>query len=229
MAAPPGVDARRGGGELGAETTRSANGRERRADRRGDFEDLVVVTDEHDVASLGQCHVGRVVCGQPPGHPGGHRAQLDLADVEAECMESLGQVDLSARRISLVGKDDKARVVPIAPPLVNPASMDVVESDDDDDPVEDALPDHDGNGAEQDDAAGFERWRKESALGAVGTGIARGLHSVFAAPVDEVVIVAAVPGDPPDADQRVRVILDPDDPTKSVAIMPDNPADPPPD
>ncbi len=79
------------------------------------------------------------------------------------------------------------------------------------------------------DAAGFERWRKESALGAVGTGIARGLHSVFGAPVDEVVIMAAVPGDPPDADQRVRVILDPDDPTKSVAIMPETPADPPPD
>ncbi len=61
-----------------------------------------------------------------------------------------------------------------------------------------------------------------------GTGIARGLHAVFAPPVDEVAIVAAVPGDPPDADQRVRVILDPDDPTKSVAIMPDTPLDPPP-
>jgi hypothetical protein len=71
----------------------------------------------------------------------------------------------------------------------------------------------------------FDRWRKESALGAVGTGIARGLHSVFAPRVDEVVIMASVPGDPPDADQRVRVVLDPDDPTKSVAIMPE-PADP---
>ncbi len=104
-----------------------------------------------------------------------------------------------------------------------------MRSNDDDEPVEDAPPDHDNNGAEHEDAAGFERWRKESALGAVGTGIARGLHAVFAPPVDEVVIVAAVPGDPPDADQRVRVILDPDDPTKSVAIMPDTPADPPPD
>ena len=41
--------------------------------------------------------------------------------------------------------------------------------------------------------------------------------------------MAAVPGDPPDADQRVRVILDPDDPTKSVAVMPVEPADPPSD
>jgi hypothetical protein len=70
----------------------------------------------------------------------------------------------------------------------------------------------------------FDRWRKESALGAVGTGIARGFHAVFAPRADEVVIVASVPGDPPDADQRVRVVLDPDDPTKSVAIMPE-PAD----
>ena len=39
--------------------------------------------------------------------------------------------------------------------------------------------------------------------------------------------MASVPGDPPDADERVRVILDPDDPTKSVAIVPDPPADHP--
>jgi hypothetical protein len=84
-----------------------------------------------------------------------------------------------------------------------------VESDEEDDPASDR----------------FDRWRKESALGAVGTGIARGFHSVFAPRVDEVVIMASVPGDPPDADQRVRVVLDPDDPTKSVAIMPE-PADP---
>ena len=100
------------------------------------------------------------------------------------------------------------------------------DSDGDGEPVDEA-PEEVDTGDKADDA-GFARWRKESALGAVGTGIARGFHSVFAAPVDEVVIMAAVPGDPPDADQRVRVILDPDDPTKSVAIMPDTPADPPP-
>jgi hypothetical protein len=32
--------------------------------------------------------------------------------------------------------------------------------------------------------------------------------------------VASVPGDPPDPDQRLHVVLDPDDPTKSVAIVP---------
>lgn len=86
----------------------------------------------------------------------------------------------------------------------------------------------DADGDERDDTTGgFVRWRKESALGAVGTGVARGLQAVFAPPVDEVVIVASVPGDPPDADKHVRVILDLDDPTKSVAIMPQAPSDPP--
>ena len=80
---------------------------------------------------------------------------------------------------------------------------------------------------EPDDTGGFDRWRKESALGSVGTGVARGLHAVFGRPVDEVVVVSSVPGDPPDASERLRVILDPDDPTKSVALMPEPPAAPP--
>ncbi len=43
---------------------------------------------------------------------------------------------------------------------------------------------------------------------------------MFAPPANQPVIVASVPGDPPGEDERLRVILDPDDPTKSVAIMP---------
>ena len=80
--------------------------------------------------------------------------------------------------------------------------------------------------SEEDDIRGFDSWRRESALGAVGTGIARGLHAVFAPRADEVVIVAAVPGEPPDADQRLQVILDPDDPTKSIAVVPKAPLEP---
>jgi hypothetical protein len=74
---------------------------------------------------------------------------------------------------------------------------------------------------------GFERWRRDSALGNVGTGIARGLQSVFAPPPNQPAIVAAVPGDPPDPD-RLQVILDPDDPSKSVVLLPPavNPVDP---
>jgi hypothetical protein len=72
---------------------------------------------------------------------------------------------------------------------------------------------------------GFDRWRNESAIGGIGTGIARGLQSVFGSPRQEIAIVAEVPGEPPDADKRLRVILDPDDPTKSIAVVPAPPSD----
>jgi hypothetical protein len=74
-------------------------------------------------------------------------------------------------------------------------------------------------------SSGFDEWRRDSALGAIGTGIARGLHDALAPPVDEMIIVASVPGDPPDG-FRVRVILDPEDPTKSFAIVPRKSVDP---
>ncbi|HXZ62729.1 MAG TPA: hypothetical protein VEG62_08300 [Acidimicrobiales bacterium] len=82
--------------------------------------------------------------------------------------------------------------------------------------------------ADDDGSSGFDHWRRESALGAVGTGLARGLQAVFAPPQDEPVVVAEAPGDPPNPDGRLRVVLDPDDPTKSVAILPvsSEPADP---
>jgi hypothetical protein len=77
-------------------------------------------------------------------------------------------------------------------------------------------------GPDDEPPGGFDRWRKESAIGEVGTSIAKGLRNVFAPTQQEVVIVASVPGDPPGADQKLRVVLDPDDPTKSVAIFPDH-------
>jgi hypothetical protein len=103
--------------------------------------------------------------------------------------------------------------------------MVLMAADDDLEPMEDTASDAE---AEDGEASGsFDRWRKESALGAVGTGVARGLQAVFAPRVDEIVIMASVPGEPPDADQRLQVILDPDDPTKSVAIVPTTAVDPP--
>jgi hypothetical protein len=83
------------------------------------------------------------------------------------------------------------------------------------------LPTDEDAPSEEETTEGFDRWRRESALGAVGTGIARGLRDVFAPTQDKPVVVAEVPGEPPDGDERVRVILDPDDPTKSVAIVPE--------
>ena len=57
-------------------------------------------------------------------------------------------------------------------------------------------------------------------MGAIATGVALGLKEIFQPTNIEPVITAAAPGDPPDADERLRVILHPDDPTKSVAILP---------
>jgi hypothetical protein len=66
----------------------------------------------------------------------------------------------------------------------------------------------------------FDAWRRRSAIGAVATGVALGLKEIFQPTNIEPVITAEAPGDPPDDENRLRVILDPDDPSKSVAIVP---------
>ena len=90
------------------------------------------------------------------------------------------------------------------------------------------MPTDDDPPSEETEAEGFDRWRRESALGAVGTGIARGLRDVFAPTQDKPVAIAEAPGAPPDEDERVHVILDLDDPTKSVAIVPERSKNAPP-
>jgi len=52
-----------------------------------------------------------------------------------------------------------------------------------------------------------------------------GLKEIFQPTNIEAVITAEAPGDPPDSENRMRVILDPDDPTKSVAILPPSASD----
>ncbi len=66
----------------------------------------------------------------------------------------------------------------------------------------------------------FDGWRRRSAVGAMATGVALGLRDIFYPTNNQPVLTAEAPGDPPDADQEMRVILDPEDPTKSVAIFP---------
>jgi hypothetical protein len=66
----------------------------------------------------------------------------------------------------------------------------------------------------------FESWRRRTAVGALGTGFALALQDVFYPTDRDQVITAPAPGDPPDADERIRVHLDLDDPTKSVAVIP---------
>jgi hypothetical protein len=103
--------------------------------------------------------------------------------------------------------------------------MDTMDPEDPTDLEDRASPEPADDDARADEIAGefepegFERWRRESAVGSLGTEIARGLQYVFAPPPNQPVIVAAVPGDPPDP-ERLQVILDPDDPTKSVALLP---------
>jgi hypothetical protein len=118
-----------------------------------------------------------------------------------------------------MGADDDPDAVESVPVDGRDEVAEVVAQDEGDDEGED----------EEEDRGGFDSWRRESALGAVGTGLARGLQAVFAPPAHEIAIVAEVPGEPPDADQRLQVILDPDDPTKSVAIVPKSAVDRPPE
>jgi hypothetical protein len=66
----------------------------------------------------------------------------------------------------------------------------------------------------------FDAWRRRSAIGGIATGVALGLQDIFYPTNNEPVISAEAPGDPPDTDERIRVILDPDDPTNSVVIVP---------
>jgi hypothetical protein len=97
----------------------------------------------------------------------------------------------------------------------------------------DMSPDHDVS-PDQDDSAEevpsrrFDAWRRRSAVGGMATGIALGLQEVFYPNKNEPVISAEAPGEPPDADDRLRVVLDPDDPTKSTVVVPkSHPATPP--
>ncbi|MGP0031286.1 MAG: hypothetical protein ACLPVF_12365 [Acidimicrobiales bacterium] len=82
-------------------------------------------------------------------------------------------------------------------------------------------------------AGRLDAWRRRSAIGGMATGLALGLGDIFSPTKPRPVITAEAPGDPPDASQRLRVVLDPDDPTRSVAILPEDtplPEDsPPPD
>jgi hypothetical protein len=100
-------------------------------------------------------------------------------------------------------------------------------------PDHDDLPDHNvspnpDQSADEIPSRRFDAWRRRSAVGGMATGIALGLQEVFYPNKNEPVISAEAPGEPPDADDRLRVVLDPDDPTKSTVVVPkSHPATPP--
>ncbi len=101
------------------------------------------------------------------------------------------------------------------------------EPGDDTTPPDDAAP-HPGSDAEVEgpDPLRFSRWMRESPTGAVLTGVTLGLHQALSRREERPAIVVEAPGEPEDEEPVVRLQFDPDDPTKTVAVVRAEPTDP---
>jgi len=100
-------------------------------------------------------------------------------------------------------------------------------------PVEGRLPDGlpDGTVDGDEDRAGdgddpgagdplrFHRWMKRSATGAVLSGIALGLQQALEGRREQPAFVMEAPGEPEDPDAPITLHFDPDDPTRTVAVV----------
>jgi len=67
----------------------------------------------------------------------------------------------------------------------------------------------------------FQKWVKRSATGAVLSGIAFGLQEVLQPKRELPAFVMEAPGEPEDPDAPITLHFDPDDPTKTVAVIRD--------
>lgn len=65
----------------------------------------------------------------------------------------------------------------------------------------------------------FQQWIKRSASGAVLTGIALGLQQVYQPKRELPAFVMEATGEPEDPDAPITLHFDPDDPTKTVAVI----------
>ena len=65
----------------------------------------------------------------------------------------------------------------------------------------------------------FNRWMKRSASGAVLSGIALGLQQALEHKRETPAFVLEAPGEPEDPDAPITLHFDPDDPTKTVAVI----------
>ena len=72
----------------------------------------------------------------------------------------------------------------------------------------------------------FNRWMKRSASGAVLSGIALGLQQALEHKRETPAFVLEAPGEPEDPDAPITLHFDPDDPTKTVAVIRSPRADP---
>ena len=65
----------------------------------------------------------------------------------------------------------------------------------------------------------FHHWMKRSAAGAVLSGIALGLQQALEPKRELPAFVMEAPGEPDDPDAPIHLHFDPDDPTKTVAVI----------
>jgi len=65
----------------------------------------------------------------------------------------------------------------------------------------------------------FHQWMKRSATGAVLTGVALGLQHALDARREVPGFVVEAPGEPEDPDAPITLHFDPDDPTRTVAVV----------
>ncbi len=80
-------------------------------------------------------------------------------------------------------------------------------------------PPDDGDGYVAHDPLRFNRWMKRSASGAVLSGIALGLQQALEHKRETPAFVLEAPGEPEDPDAPITLHFDPDDPTKTVAVI----------
>lgn len=90
-------------------------------------------------------------------------------------------------------------------------------TDDADDPEDEA---DDGSP----DPLRFHRWMRTSSAGGVLTGIALGLQHALEEHREQPAFVMEAPGEPEDPDAPITLHFDPDDPTRTVAVVRSRPA-----
>lgn len=82
---------------------------------------------------------------------------------------------------------------------------------------DDLADDEDGGGPH--DPMRFNHWMKRSATGAVLSGIALGLQQALEQKREVPAFIMEAPGEPEDPDAPITLRFDPDDPTKTVAVI----------
>ena len=76
-----------------------------------------------------------------------------------------------------------------------------------------------GDAASGRDPLRFNRWMRSSASGGILTGIALGLQHALEERREQPAFVMEAPGEPEDPDAPITLHFDPDDPTKTVAVI----------